>query len=215
MKANPTRQGFLILIMIAFASILLGLATTFFIYCSKCLESSGDAVRYAQSRIALHGALNYVFKTLNQASDSTVLNTLFPATGIISFDSSEGNPRAIKMGYARIAPISDSFTTYGARTLDLLDGFDAPNTAPTSPPGPVTLPNEPPADILFNITVGCGPSQGATTVTSPLEVRRIYKLTVNITQCGTPATGAAALGNGKMIKMTLDAPYTSLPSTNW
>jgi hypothetical protein len=198
MRKNPTRQGFLILIMIAFASILLGLATTFFIYCTKALDSSSEAVRYAQSRIALHGALNYVYYQLNAAQDTYLLSDAIPGLVQLSFDV-PGVGRAKKMGYARIALVTTAALTYEMQDLDGSPDLGVP---------PLPLPPGPPLDIEFNVTVGAGPWQGNTANSLTLvDVRRTYKLTANVMKCGTGYSNTA-----KSIKLTLGPLATSQPA---
>lgn len=57
---SPTRGGFLLLMLIAFTSIILGLATTFYVYCQRGLDNSQVSVRLAQQRLALNAAMAYV-----------------------------------------------------------------------------------------------------------------------------------------------------------
>ena len=45
--------------LIAFTSIILGLSTTFYVYCQRGMEDSQAAVRLAQQRLALNAALSY------------------------------------------------------------------------------------------------------------------------------------------------------------
>ena len=178
MRANPSRRGFLILIMIAFSSILLGLATTFFIYCSKSLDSSGEAVRYAQSRIALHGALAYTMNAIRTQPNTSNLSaaiinyssaisysTLLNA-GCFTFDNA-ANPRTKKGGFMRISAVPDALNTTSFDTLN-----------------PVGTPIASQRSVSVYLTVGSGPSGGDLNVASspvtPLEFRRCYKFEIFI-----------------------------------
>ena len=186
MRANPTRQGFLILIMIAFSSILLGLATTFFIYCSKALDSSAEAVRYAQSRIALHGALAYTMNAIRaRPNTSNLLAAIADYSGSppilnggwFKFDdmSSPQNMRATKGGYMRISAVPGA--------LGNATAFNVLNT-PTLSPAPGGTPVE------VYLTVGSGPSGGDLSMRPvlPVEIRRCYRLEIFISAAATAYT---------------------------
>ncbi len=178
MRANPSRQGFLILIMIAFSSILLGLATTFFVYCSKSLDASGEAVRYAQSRIALHGALAYTMNAIRMQPNTSNLSAAIKDyssaitysallnAGCFPFDDAT-NPRTKKGGFMRISAVP------GALNLTNFIDLNPVGTAPASQ-----------RSVSVYLTVGSGPSGGDLNVNSspvtPLEFRRCYKFDIFI-----------------------------------
>jgi hypothetical protein len=61
MTRSNTRGGFLILMLIAFSSIILGLSVTFYLYCTRGIDDSQVAVRIAQRRLALQAAMNALY----------------------------------------------------------------------------------------------------------------------------------------------------------
>ena len=65
MPRNHTRSGFLILMLIAFTSIILGLSVTFYLYCNRGVDDSQVAVRIAQRRLALQAAMNALYAAPN------------------------------------------------------------------------------------------------------------------------------------------------------
>lgn len=110
---NHSRSGFLLLMLIAFASILLGLATTFYYYTSRGMDDSQMAVRLAQQRLALSGALNYI------TGKPTTPTLLIPfAAGTFYPPSGDNNavPMALtsiqrtqRMGWFRVAQANASY----------------------------------------------------------------------------------------------------------
>lgn len=58
---SPCRGGFLLLMLIAFTSIILGLSVTFYMYCKRGLDDSQIAVRIAQQRLALASAMGQIY----------------------------------------------------------------------------------------------------------------------------------------------------------
>lgn len=178
LKKNPTRAGFLLLMLIAFASILLGLATTFYYYTSRGMEDSQVAVRLAQQRLALSSALNYITAKI-PTSPATVLPPIVGGTPLASFYSSSGNPnapdagnavqlslasvpRTNRMGWFRIARADDVYT-------------------------PANWPTYDSSNSVF-ITAGVGPSGGKVVPTNPndwqFELRSWYLAKLEIAGTG-------------------------------
>lgn len=108
-RPSHSRGGFMILMLIAFTSIILGLATTFYMYCSRGMDDSQAAVRIAQQRISLNAALQYAMTRA----------TLDPA-GLTAFYPSSNDMNAIplrldtlnrtqRLGWFRIAKANTAY----------------------------------------------------------------------------------------------------------
>ncbi len=137
-RHSHTRSGFLLLMLIAFASILLGLATTFYYYTSRGMDDSQTAVRLAQQRLALAGALNYVTsKVLPAPAIPIPAGTFYPSSG-------DGNavqlsissvPRTLRMGWFRVALANTAYTTTNYPPSNSLGSDSVYITAGTGPSG--------------------------------------------------------------------------------
>ncbi len=157
---NHSRSGFLLLMLIAFASILLGLATTFYYYTGRGMDDSQLAVRLAQQRLALSGALNYLIT-------KTPASIPFPVSPAEIFYPSSGDanavqlalstiPRTQRMGWFRIAQANATYLA--ANPIWSAAGYNGGNS-------------------VF-VTAGTGPSNGKILTASaqewPLELRSWY-----------------------------------------
>ena len=162
MRNNPTRSGFLLLMLIAFASILLGLATTFYYYTSRGMDDSQTAVRLAQQRLALAAALKYFAGKVPNGSLSIPIGTFYASSGDgnAMTMSLPGIPRTQRMGWFRIALANNAYMTANA---GIWPGCNDTNS-------------------VF-ITAGNGPSEGKMTPVNPndwqFELRSWYLLKLN------------------------------------
>jgi hypothetical protein len=88
---HSSRSGFMILMLIAFTSIILGLSVTFYSYCKRSSDSSAQAVKLVNQRLALAGALQYITTVLANPVDAPVDRA--PVTwGAPTIVSNWGNP---------------------------------------------------------------------------------------------------------------------------
>ena len=93
-QKNRSRSGFMLLMLIAFTSIILGLATTFYFYCKRSQDDGSIAVKLVNQRLALTAALDYIVdKTIvNPPVDSAVVNWAAPISSKWGVMPSAQNP---------------------------------------------------------------------------------------------------------------------------
>lgn len=112
---DPLRGGFLILMLIAFTSIILGLSVTFYVYCKRGMEDSQISVRIAQERLALNGALQYVNSRIaTMAAGGDAANTKFslPATDQSWFKLQDTSiSRTRSLGWFRVSAADNAYVT--------------------------------------------------------------------------------------------------------
>jgi hypothetical protein len=100
-RHDPLRGGFLILMLIAFTSIILGLSVTFYLYCKRGMDDSHVAVRIVQRRLALQAAINALYSAAN----------LTPyATGVTVDLDVPGLPRTRNLGWYRIRQATAAYS---------------------------------------------------------------------------------------------------------
>lgn len=152
---NHSRSGFLLLMLIAFTSIILGLSTTFYLYCRRGLDDSLVAVRIAQQRLALAAAIYKV----NSSSDISVFAT--PTWVKMEFSD---QPLTKNLGWYRIAKATNA---YISANMAAFGNLPAANL-----------------DYTLVVTSGTGPSRGdpATTIEPDkwrYELRTWYVVSLN------------------------------------
>ncbi len=93
------------LMLIAFTSIILGLATTFYLYCKRGLDDSQIAMRLANQRLAFSGALAYT-QSLAQLNAADIYAAIHPghlfAPIVVSLQDST-LARTKRLGWFRVA----------------------------------------------------------------------------------------------------------------
>lgn len=104
-RHDPLRGGFLILMLIAFTSIILGLSVTFYLYCQRGMDDSQIAVRIVQRRLALQGAINALYS----AASLTALDPLGLGT-TVDLDVPSALSRTKNLGWYRIRLATASYT---------------------------------------------------------------------------------------------------------
>lgn len=129
-RVGHSRSGFLILMLIAFSSIILGLSVTFYLYCSRGTQDSQVAVRIAQRRLAFQGAINAIYAVPDPAAY---------VAGITVDLEDSAVPRSKRLGWYRIRKADATYMTNNASDKAFV-GMD-------------------PANCLF-VTAGTGPSNG-------------------------------------------------------
>lgn len=142
MRTTDQRAGFMMLMLIAFTSIILGLATTFYLYCKRGMDDSQIAMRIANQRLAFAGALEYVQRRLTMPLQppATPLTTFFyPSSGDLNAISLQNSTlsRTKRLGWFRVALADQAYMT------SQMGGFLVSN----------------PQRCVF-VTTGIGPSQG-------------------------------------------------------
>jgi len=160
---SSSRSGFMILMLIAFTSIILGLSVTFYVYCKRGMDDSSVAVRLANQRLAFAGALSYVAgRTL--ASPGAVTPTFYASSGDlnrISLQDSSLN-RTKRLGWFRVAYADQTYL------------------------GTMTVPAGTDRTRCLFVTTGVGPSGGTLSPLSQTnwayEMRAWYLVEMN----GTP-----------------------------
>ncbi len=137
-KTLQSRSGFMLLMLIAFASIILGLATTFYAYCQRGISDSQIAVRIAQRQLALSTAIGKIY------NNALLLNTPTPAnqyaTTYVGQLSVNSVKRSANLGWYRISKANAAYVLSNSAKF-----FNA--TALTQ-------------DNFLIITAGTGPSRG-------------------------------------------------------
>ena len=114
-KLNSLRGGFLLLMLIAFTSIILGLSVTFYVYCKRGMEDSQISVRIAQERLALNGALQYVNTQIATMSGSGAASTTKfapPANNLSWFKLQDTSiSRTRSLGWFRVSTATSAYVT--------------------------------------------------------------------------------------------------------
>ena len=131
-----TRGGFLILMLIAFSSIILGLAVTFYLYCKRGMDDGRVAIQIANQRLALRAAINYLAKTDGALAPSPAKRpfanpALYAAP--ITIDINGPTPRSQKLGWYRIRQSSTANFVYVTAGVGPSNGVQSPTSG--SPAG--------------------------------------------------------------------------------
>lgn len=152
---NHSRSGFLILMLIVFTSIILGLSTTFFLYCRRGLDDSQIAVRIAQQRLSLASAIGKIYAT----PDISV----FATPMWVKMEYSD-QPLTKNLGWYRIAKATNAYVSANVAAFGNLPATNW--------------------DYTLIVTSGTGPSRGdpATTITADkwrYELRTWYIVSLN------------------------------------
>ena len=103
MNKHHARSGFMLLMLIAFTSIILGLSVTFYVYCKRSMEDSHMAVKIANQRLALRAAINYVSQVTSGAAiyGNADYNS-YVTNGVKIVDLNGSSPRGLSLGWYRI-----------------------------------------------------------------------------------------------------------------
>ena len=103
-KITSNRSGFMLLMLIAFTSIILGLSVTFYAYCKRGMDDSAISIRLANQRLAFAGALTYV-QARTFASGGAVASAFFPSSGDQNRISLQDSTlaRTKRLGWFRVA----------------------------------------------------------------------------------------------------------------
>jgi hypothetical protein len=171
--------------MIAFASIILGLSVTFFLYCQRGKEESLFSVKVAQQRMALHAALNYCRARLDASVvPTTPVSQLFYAATLYGEKLETANIRSKRAGWFRIAWAEKEYVTTMTLPTPLSTGLEIGSGSTPTPYDSVagtgsdglqtldliqlgTSPADPKVKhVAVIITAGYGPSGGLQQPTS-------------------------------------------------
>jgi len=134
---QSSRAGFMILMLIAFTSIILGLSVTFYLYCSRGMEDGRIAIKIANQRLALRGAINYL-AALSPALPAPPpctrpnANPLLYATPV-TVDLNGTTARSAKLGWYRIRQSSVANFVYVTVGVGPSNGIQTPTAG--SPAG--------------------------------------------------------------------------------
>jgi hypothetical protein len=121
----------MILMLIAFTSIILGLSVTFYVYCKRGMEDSTIAVRISNQRLALRAAINYLSQVTSGTAVYGNADALKYATAKI-VDLNGSSPRGQFLGWYRIKQTSGAdqlYVTAGSgpsNGIDIIGGETAP-----------------------------------------------------------------------------------------
>lgn len=151
----------MILMLIAFTSIILGLSVTFYTYCKRGMDDSAVAIRLANQRLAFAGVLNYV-QSRTTALSGAVTPTFYASSGDANRVSLQDSTlsRTKRLGWFRVAYADQTYLA----TMTVPLGTDLTR-------------------CLF-VTTGVGPSGGALAPLSQTnwayEMRAWYLVEMNL-----------------------------------
>jgi hypothetical protein len=237
---QSSRSGFMILMLIAFTSIILGLSVTFYSYCKRSSDSSAQAVKLVNQRLALAGALQYItsFSALAGGSQApadlaagdwaaaskwggTTLSTSNP------FNRSNNSPapvysislcdsniyRSTKLGWFRV---TYPYTTTGQAAIDLKKYFSGVTANGISAlPAAIVDSLTATSVIIQNcvlVTTGSGPSKGVFSPSTNWRNENISWYLIELNPNPVPPLVAPTGGSVKRIVSLFPPPQKSTPN---
>ena len=118
---NHSRSGFLLLMLVAFTSIILGLSVTFYLYCTRNLDDSRMAVQLANQRLALRAAINYLANPPGNARSDKY-------SSAVEKDLQGASGRSKRLGWYRIKQAGIANSVYVTAGCGPSDGVQKPTT---------------------------------------------------------------------------------------